>query len=152
LSRIGHLANRPLPSVFNLDAEWLALDKEGRCRVSLFVESNTRQINLCRVSEILQSVNNSKHSVKNAFRVVLRDATNRMMKNSITTGIRAFAECHALCRVLFSRALGKVLLSVTSSFTECRTLGTETHSAKTYLTSGEHSAKVALGKGPSVAV
>jgi hypothetical protein len=83
--------------------------------VSLFVESNTRQINLCRVSEILQSVNNSKHSVKNAFRVVLRDATNRMMKNSITTGIRAFAECHALCRVLFSRALDK------EAFAESRT-------------------------------
>jgi hypothetical protein len=57
----------------------------------------------------------------------------------------------SLCRVLFlghsankslSRAtLGKVLLSVTSSFTEYRTLDTETHSAKTYLPSGEHSTK-----------
>jgi hypothetical protein len=79
-----------------------------------------------------------------------------------TTGIWAFAECQALCRVLFlghsakkplpRAALSKVLLSVTSSFTECRTLGTETHSVKTYLPSGEHSAKVALGKGPSAAV
>ena len=59
-----------------------------------------------------------------------------------TTGIRTFTECQALCRVLFvghsaktllpSAALGKVLLSVTSSFTERRTLGIETHSAKTY--------------------
>jgi hypothetical protein len=79
-----------------------------------------------------------------------------------TTGIRVFAECQALCRVLFighsankpllRAALGKVLLSVKSSFTECGTLGTETHSAKTYLPSGKHSAKVALGKGPSAAV
>jgi hypothetical protein len=67
-----------------------------------------------------------------------------------------------LCRVLFighsakkplpRGALGKVLLSLMSSFTESRTLGTETHSAKTYLPSGEHSAKVALGKGSSAAV
>jgi hypothetical protein len=57
-----------------------------------------------------------------------------------TTEIQAFAECQELCRVLFvghsakqplpRAALGKVLLSVTSSFTECRTLGTEIHSAK----------------------
>jgi hypothetical protein len=49
-------------------------------------------------------------------------------------------------------ALGKVLHSVTMSFTECRTLGTEIHSVKTSLPSGKHSAKVALGKGPSAAV
>jgi hypothetical protein len=51
-----------------------------------------------------------------------------------TTGIRAFAECRPLCRVPFvghlakealpRAALGEVLLSVTSWFTECRTLGT----------------------------
>jgi hypothetical protein len=50
-----------------------------------------------------------------------------------TTGIRAFAKCQPLCRVLFlghstkkplpRAVLGKVLLSVTSSFTECGTLG-----------------------------
>jgi hypothetical protein len=68
-----------------------------------------------------------------------------------TTGIRAFAECKPLCRVLFlgrstkqplpRAALGKVLLSVTSWFTECRTLGTE-----------KLSANAALDKGPSAAV
>jgi hypothetical protein len=52
-----------------------------------------------------------------------------------TTGIRAFAECRWLCRVLFighsakttlpSAALGKVLRSVKILFTECRTLGTD---------------------------
>jgi hypothetical protein len=64
-----------------------------------------------------------------------------------------FAECQShythyrnpgLCRVpdaLPRAALGEFLLSVTSWFTECRTLGT-----------GELSAKVALGKGPSAAV
>jgi hypothetical protein len=52
----------------------------------------------------------------------------------------------------FCRALGKVLLSVTTSFTECRTLGTEIHSTKKPLPSAEHSAKAALGKGPSAAV
>jgi hypothetical protein len=67
-----------------------------------------------------------------------------------------------LCRVLFighsvkttllSAALGKVLRSVKSLFTECRTLGTDKHSAKTALPSGKHSAKMALGKGPSAAV
>jgi hypothetical protein len=49
-------------------------------------------------------------------------------------------------------ALGKVLHSITMSFTECRTLGTEIHSVKTSLPSGKHSAKVALGKGSSAAV
>jgi hypothetical protein len=38
----------------------------------------------------------------------------------------------------FCRALGKVLLSVTSSFTECRTLGTEKHSVKTSSPSPRH--------------
>jgi hypothetical protein len=56
-----------------------------------------------------------------------------------------------LCRVPFvghsaktalpRAALGEFLLSVTSWFTECRTLGT-----------GELSAKVALGKGPSATI
>jgi hypothetical protein len=55
-----------------------------------------------------------------------------------------------LCRVLFvghsakkslsSAALGKILLSITSSFTECRTLDTEIYSAKMSLPSA------ALGK------
>jgi hypothetical protein len=57
-----------------------------------------------------------------------------------TTGIRAFAECRRLCRVLFighsanqtlpSAALDKVLRSVKSLFTECRTLDTAKHSVK----------------------
>jgi hypothetical protein len=49
-------------------------------------------------------------------------------------------------------ALGKVRLSVTRLVTECRTLGTGPHSAKTCLPSVKHSAKQALGKGPSAAV
>jgi hypothetical protein len=52
----------------------------------------------------------------------------------------------ALCRVLdalpsaFCWALGKVLLSVTSVFTESRTLGIEIHSVKKSLPSVKHSA------------
>jgi hypothetical protein len=79
-----------------------------------------------------------------------------------TTGIRAFAECHELCRVLFvghsakiplpRAALGNVPHSITISFTECRTLGTELHSAKTTLPSAEPSAKTTLNKEPSAAV
>jgi hypothetical protein len=52
----------------------------------------------------------------------------------------------ALCRVLsalpsaFCRALGKVLLLITTVFIESRTLGTERHSAKTTLSSAKHSA------------
>jgi hypothetical protein len=60
-----------------------------------------------------------------------------------------------LCRVpasLPSAALGKVLRSVTRQFTECRTLGTAKHSAKSTLPRGKHSAKTALGKGPLAAV
>jgi hypothetical protein len=78
------------------------------------------------------------------------------------TGIRLFAECRRLCRVLFighsakpnlpSAALGKVLRSVNSLFTECRTLGTAKHSAKTALSSVMHSANMALGKEPLAAV
>jgi hypothetical protein len=81
---------------------------------------------------------------------------------SSTTGIWAFAECRHLCQVLFighsakktltSAALGKVLRSVKSLFTECRTLGTAKHLAKTALPSVKHSAKMALGKGPLAAV
>jgi hypothetical protein len=80
----------------------------------------------------------------------------------VTTGIRAFAECRWLCRVLFighsakktlpSAALGKVLRSVKSLFTECRTLGTAKHLAKTALPSVKHSAKTALDKGPLATV
>jgi hypothetical protein len=79
-----------------------------------------------------------------------------------TTGIRGFAECWPLYRVPFvghsakkalpSAALGKVRLSATSLFTECWTLGTGRHSAKTRLPSVKHSAKEALGKGPSASV
>jgi hypothetical protein len=79
-----------------------------------------------------------------------------------TTGIQAFDECQELCRVLFvghstktslpRAALGKVLHSVTRSFTECRTLGTEIHSTKMSLPSAEPSAKAALDKEPSAAV
>ena len=79
-----------------------------------------------------------------------------------TTGIRGFAECWPLCRVPFvghsaktalSRAaLGKAWLSVTSVFTERRTLGTGPHSANPCLPSVKHSANGALGKGPSAAV
>jgi hypothetical protein len=52
---------------------------------------------------------------------------------------------HSAKKPLPRATLGKVLLLVTSSFTECRTLGTETHSAKIDLPSGKHLAKVALG-------
>jgi hypothetical protein len=79
-----------------------------------------------------------------------------------TTGIRVFAECRRLCRVLFighsaktrlpSAALGKVQHSVKILFTECRTLGTAKHSTKTVLPRVKHSAKTALGKGPLAAV
>jgi hypothetical protein len=78
--------------------------------------------------------------------------------DTITTGIRPFAECRSLCPVLFighsakktlpRAALGKVLRSVKSLFTECRTLGTTKHSTKTPLSSVKHSTKTALGKGP----
>jgi hypothetical protein len=70
---------------------------------------------------------------------------------AITTGIRVFAECSALCRVFFvghsakkslpRAALGKVLLSVTTAFAESRTLTTGIHSAKISLPSAKHSAK-----------
>jgi hypothetical protein len=62
-----------------------------------------------------------------------------------------------LCRVstslpsAFCRALGKEGFAE-SRFTECRTLGTGTLSAKTCLPSVQHSSKKALGKGPSAAV
>jgi hypothetical protein len=84
------------------------------------------------------------------------------LPHPFTTGIRAFAECWTLCRVPFlghstkmalpRAALGNVWLSVTSLLTECRTLGTGPHSAKTCLPSVKHSATKALGKGPSAAV
>jgi hypothetical protein len=80
----------------------------------------------------------------------------------LTTRIRLFAKCRRLCRVLFIRhsakptlpsvALGKVLRSVKILFTECGTLGTAQHSAKTSLPRVKHSAKTALGKGPLAAV
>jgi hypothetical protein len=85
-----------------------------------------------------------------------------MYINSNTTGIQGFAECCILCRVPFvghsaktslpSAALGEARLSATRLFTECGTLGTGRHSAKTSLPSVKHSATGALGKGPSTAV
>jgi hypothetical protein len=59
---------------------------------------------------------------------------------------------HSAKKALPRAALGKVLRSVKSLFTECGTLGTERHSAKTTLPSGKHSAKMALGKGPLAAI
>jgi hypothetical protein len=49
-------------------------------------------------------------------------------------------------------ALSKVRLSAKSLFTECWTLGTGPHTAKTRLPSVKHSAKGALGKEPSAAI
>jgi hypothetical protein len=59
---------------------------------------------------------------------------------------------HSAKTPLPSAALGKVLHSVKILFTECRTLGTAKHSAKTALPRVKHSAKMALGKGPLAAV
>jgi hypothetical protein len=59
---------------------------------------------------------------------------------------------HSAKKALPRAALGKVRLSATSLFTECWTLGTGPHSTKTLLPSVKHSAKWALGKGPSAAV
>jgi hypothetical protein len=59
---------------------------------------------------------------------------------------------HSAKKALPSAALGKVRLSAKILFTECWTLGTGRHSAKTHLPSVKHSAKEALGKGPSAAV
>jgi hypothetical protein len=59
---------------------------------------------------------------------------------------------HSTKKTLPSAALGKVLCSVKSLFTECRTLGIEKHSAKTALPRDKHSAKMALDKGPLAAV
>jgi hypothetical protein len=54
---------------------------------------------------------------------------------------------HSAKKTLPSAALGKVLRSVKSLFTECMTLGAAKHSAKTALPRVEHSAKMTLGKG-----
>ena len=59
---------------------------------------------------------------------------------------------HSVKNALLRAALGTIRLSVTSWFTECRTLGIGPHSAKICLPSVKHSAKKALGKGPSAAV
>jgi hypothetical protein len=59
---------------------------------------------------------------------------------------------HSAKKTLPRAALGKVLRSVKSFFTECGTLGTEKHSANTALLSGKHSTKMALGKGSLAAV
>jgi hypothetical protein len=68
------------------------------------------------------------------------------MGNCNTTGIRLFAERFLSVtrqkKSLPSTALDKVLLSVTTTFTENRTLGTEKHSAKSTLPSAKHSANV----------
>jgi hypothetical protein len=116
-----------LPSVC-----WPALGKESISGVPMlgFLPSalyDTRQsVLLCRVPEPLHSLPESG-TLPSAGR---------------------FAECllsgtrqSRLCPTLPRAALGEFLLSVTSWFAECGTLGT-----------GELSAKVALGKGPSAAV
>jgi hypothetical protein len=59
---------------------------------------------------------------------------------------------HSAKKALPSATLGNVRLSAKSPFTECWTLGTGRHSAKTSLPSVKHSANGALGKGPSAAV
>jgi hypothetical protein len=59
---------------------------------------------------------------------------------------------HSAKKTLPSAALGKVLRSVKSLFTECRTLDTAKHSTKTALPSVKHSAKMALDKGLLAAV
>jgi hypothetical protein len=59
---------------------------------------------------------------------------------------------HSAKKSLPRAALGKVRLSVTGLFTERRTLGTGQHSTNTCLPSVKHSAKKALGKGPSAAI
>jgi hypothetical protein len=59
---------------------------------------------------------------------------------------------HSAKPTLPSAALGKVLRSIKSLFTECRTLGTAKHSAKTALPSVKHSTNMALSKGPLAAV
>jgi hypothetical protein len=102
-------------------------------------------------------------AVYNPFLIVSRDYfCSQIFIVRYTTGIRVFAECRRLCRVLFighsaktrlpSAALGKVLHLVKIFFTECRTLGTAKHSAKTALPRVKHSAKMTLGKGPLAAV
>jgi hypothetical protein len=68
----------------------------------------------------------------------------RQAFQACTTGIRLFAECSALPSA-FRRALGKVLLSVTTTFTENRTLGTERHLCRVPNTRR----KATLGKGLS---
>jgi hypothetical protein len=59
---------------------------------------------------------------------------------------------HSAKKALPRAALGNVRLSAKSLFTECWALGTGPHSTKTRLPSVKHSAKGALGKGPSAAV
>jgi hypothetical protein len=59
---------------------------------------------------------------------------------------------HSAKKPLPRAVLGKVLHSVTITFTECRTLGTEIHSTKTALSSAKPSIKTALDKEPSAAV
>jgi hypothetical protein len=67
-------------------------------------------------------------------------------------GNRLFAECSALCRVLFvghlakqslsSVALEEITLSATTMFTERETLGIDRHSAKQSMPSATRSAKL----------
>jgi hypothetical protein len=110
-------------------------------------------------TQIINQVNTSCTSTKG------EQTKSRAMSykaETYTTGIQGFAECCILCRVPFvghsakkalpSAALGEARFSATRLFTECWTLGTGWHSAKTSLPSVKHSAKGALGKGPSTAV
>jgi hypothetical protein len=65
------------------------------------------------------------------------------------SSVGGFAKCFLSgTRQLPRAALGRVLRSVKSLFTEGRALGTAKHSAKTVLPSVKHSTNMALGKGP----
>jgi hypothetical protein len=79
-----------------------------------------------------------------------------MTTSSNTIRIRGFCRVffvgHSAKKPLPTTALDKVLLSITNSFAECKTLGTERHSTNISLSSAKHSAKSALGKGPLAAV
>jgi hypothetical protein len=59
-------------------------------------------------------------------------------RNPALSRVHSFG--HSAKMALPSAALGKVLLSVLTAFTESRTLGKERHSAKTILPSAKHSA------------
>jgi hypothetical protein len=78
------------------------------------------------------------------------------LESSCTTVIRLFVGCffvgHSAKTSLPIVALGKVTLSVTTTFTESRTLGIDRHSAKRSLPSVNARQKTTLDKWPSAAV